>query len=123
MVNQFEKQSVDNKVVTTISDNIQKEFRFIPIFTIISIVLSTIQLLWKCFKPANAQDGQKALMANFDGNNYSRRAVVSTKREVLKSARRQNLRLTNEQAEDIAIRILDGMREAPAEVLPDFELI
>ena len=123
MVNQFEKQSVDNKMVKAISEDIQKEFRFLPIISIISIVLSTIQLLWKCFKPANAQAGQKALVSSFDGKNYSRRAIVSTKREVLKSARRQNLRLTNEQAEDIAIRILDGMREAPAEVLPNFELI
>ena len=123
MVNQFEKQSADNKMVKAISDDIQKEYGFIPIISIISIVLSTIQLLWKCFRPKSAQEGQKALMYNFDGSNYSRRAIITTKREVLKSARRQHQSLTNEQAEDIAIRILNGMREAPTEVLPNFELI
>ena len=123
MVNEFESQSAENPMIKSISSDIQKEYEFLPIISIISIILSTIQLLWRCFKPSNAQDGQKALMSNYNGSNYSRRLIIIAKREVLKAARGQDQSLTNKQAEDIAIRILDGMREAPAEVLPNFELI
>lgn len=112
----------ENPVIQGIAEDISKEVTFIPIITIISIVISSIRLIWDCAKPKSL-DHAKSLLEQSYENGYDRRIIISTQRAVLKAAREQGQIISRAQANEIAIKILDGMRQAPAEKLPDFQLI
>jgi len=114
----------DNKVVNQISEQIQSDYDFIPILTIISIIISTIQLLWKCSKAKNAKEGKAMITQNYYGaEGYSRSLMTSTRRAVKITAFSKGILLNNEQATKIAERICDGVRTANEEELPSFDLI
>jgi hypothetical protein len=112
----------NNPIVQKTAEDISKEINFIPIFSIISIIISTIQLIWRCARPKNEQDA-KAMLSSAYSNGYDRRTIITAKRAVLKAARAQGHTLTNAQAQDVAIKILDNFREAPDGSIPDFQLI
>lgn len=113
----------DDPVVKKISSEIEKEYGFIPVLTIISIIISSIQLLWKCAKPKNTQDGRKMLANNYREGQYSKMAIIFTQRDIMKTAKKQGVKLSLEQAADISQKILDGLRTSEEDLSPDFNLI
>ncbi len=114
----------DNKVVHEIGQEVQAEYEFIPILTIISIITSAIQLLQRCSGAKDPEEGQEMLSKNYYGaQGYSRPLMTSTKRAVKLTALSKGVLLNNEQATKIAERICDGLRTAKEEELPSFNLI
>lgn len=112
----------ENDFVKGIAEDVAKDIGFIPVLTIISIIISTVRLIWDCSRPRNIEEAKKMLAESYDGS-YNRRTIIAAQRAVLKAAREQGQNITRAQASEIAIRILDGMRNAPIEQLPNFELI
>lgn len=113
----------DNKVVQQISEQVKNEYEFIPIFTIISIIMSTIQLLWRCSRARDTKEGQQMIAQNYGAGGYSRSLMTSTRRAVKLTALSKGVLLNNEQATKIAEKVCDGLRTAATEELPSFDLI
>jgi|APCry1669188910_1035180.scaffolds.fasta_scaffold14961_4 hypothetical protein len=113
----------DDPLVQKISADIAKEYEFIPILTIISIIISAIQLLWKCAKPKDANDGRMMLANSYKAGKYSKIAIIFTQREIMKTAKKQGVTLTLSQASDISHKILDALRSSDENWTPDFNLI
>jgi hypothetical protein len=114
----------DNKIVQQIGEQVKNDYEFIPIFTIISIIISTIQLLWRCSRAKNTKEGQQMIAQNYYGaEGYSRTLMTSTRRAVKLTALSKGVLLNNEQATKIAEKICDGLRTANEEELPSFDLI
>ena len=114
----------DNKVVREIGEEVQADYEFIPILTIISIITSTIQLLQGCSGAKDPEEGQEMLSKNYYGaEGYSRPLLTSTKRAVKIAAFKKGTLLSNEEAKKIAVKICDGLRAAKKEELPNFDLI
>ena len=113
----------DNKVVQQIGEQVKNDYEFIPIFTILSIIASTIQLLWRCSRAKNIQEGQQLIAQNYGAEGYSRSLMTSTRRAVKLTALSKGVLLNNEQATKIAEKICDGLRTAKEEELPSFNLI
>jgi len=113
----------DDPIVQKISAEIEKEYGFIPILTIISIVISAIQLLWSCAKPKNTNDGRRMLSNNYRDGKYSKMAIVFTQREIIRTAKKQGVTITLQQASDISNKILDGLRHSDDDWKPDLNMI
>lgn len=117
-----ESQAVENDLIKGIAEDVSKDVGFIPVVTIISIIVSTIRLIWDCSRPRNIDEAKKMLVDSYDGS-YNRRTIIATQRAVLKATRERGQSITRAQANDMAIKILDGIRNAPIEQLPNFDLI
>lgn len=113
----------DNKIVQQIGEQVKNDYEFIPILTIISIIVSTIQLLWRCSRAKSTQEGQQMIVQNYGSEGYSRSLMTSTRRAVKLTALSKGVLLNNEQATKIAEKICDGLRTAKEEELPSFNLI
>jgi len=113
----------EDPIVQKISAEIEKEYGFIPILTIISIVISTIQLLWSCARPKSTHDARRMLSNNYSGGQYTRMPIIFTQREIMRTAKKQGVTISLQQASDISHKILDGLRKSDDDWKPDLNMI
>lgn len=101
---------------TIISNALGSTIMIDPV-TVISIIVTLIPYLIKCFNPDDGEEAMNYVKARYDDNNktnkyygYDKRLLKGVTRQAKLAARKQNHRITWDQATQIAVATLNDIR-------------